>query len=354
MRRLSSGVLLWLFLTAGACTPGVETGHSHDSSQSESGTPEETLDQNRTHHSDKPAESATSIAGNPDGAIRLMRSGSDCQFIVEWQPGQIDERFNLSSTDIERAMKRVQALWGGAVEQFELTRATDQGIVIDFQYDNRQELIDNESSYQKHLREQEILIEQRQADYEEKRGRFERANRSFLQRAEEIQRRVDSLNEWVREVNDQGGFTDDQLVRFEAEREAIDQRQHSERAQQTELEALAREANQAMNHVNEAIDRRNEMIGHYNETFAGKRLFTSGHYQRSNGRDTITIYQFQGETGLQRVLAHEIGHALGLTHLNNPEAIMFEQVSGLSTPRGLRLTQEDRQAIGDRCHSLRP
>ncbi|MEX1212548.1 MAG: matrixin family metalloprotease [Balneolaceae bacterium] len=282
------------------------------------------------------------------------REGNTCRFEILWKFGEIDKRFGLSPTDIDRAMNRVQELWGGAIDEFHLTRTEDRGIEIDFHYDERQELIDGESVFRDRLREQEIRIEQHQRIYEEKHHAFEQANQALLKRSQEFQRDLDALNTWVREMNDGGRFTDEQIARYEREREQIEQRQRTGLATQSELQMLARDSNQAMADVNEAIDRWNEMIDQYNEIFAGQRLVTSGHYQRTNGRDTITIYQFQGETGLQRVLAHEIGHAIGLSHIANPEAIMFEIVSGHVTPFQLRLTADDRNALHQLCMEIQP
>jgi predicted Zn-dependent protease len=80
----------------------------------------------------------------------------------------------------------------------------------------------------------------------------------------------------------------------------------------------------------------------------GKRLgseFYGGDYVSKDGKQTITIYQFDDENRLVRVLAHEFGHALGLKHNDNPKAIMYRLMQSDS----LNLAPDDIAALKERC-----
>ena len=73
--------------------------------------------------------------------------------------------------------------------------------------------------------------------------------------------------------------------------------------------------------------------------------FEEGTYQEGpNGRE-IDIYQFDDEGKLARVLTHELGHALGLEHLENPKAIMYRLNNGVNE----KLTADDIAALKKRC-----
>ena len=60
-------------------------------------------------------------------------------------------------------------------------------------------------------------------------------------------------------------------------------------------------------------------VDHYRDV--GSRLsgeFEEGFFKSKEGRQSITIYHFENETKLVRLLVHELGHALRLKHSDNP------------------------------------
>ena len=70
-------------------------------------------------------------------------------------------------------------------------------------------------------------------------------------------------------------------------------------------------------------------------------------YVEEGGDRRIDIYEFSTEEKLVRVLAHELGHALGIDHVPDSKAIMYE----FNEENSLTLTDADKAALVGVCES---
>ena len=106
---------------------------------------------------------------------------------------------------------------------------------------------------------------------------------------------------------------------------------------------MADQINDAGARNNQLVEGYNEDVAVFNNRFGGTREFTQGDYQG----DHINVYQFRDRAELILVLAHELGHALQLEHVDNQASIMF-YLMGEQPPQP-RLSAEDIEAFTLSC-----
>jgi len=112
------------------------------------------------------------------------------------------------------------------------------------------------------------------------------------------------------------------------------------------LNELADAINSAGVILNKLIATLNLQVSKYNTVGASTgKEFNEGEYVRDAGGTTINIFQFNDNDQLIRVLAHELGHALGIDHLSNPKAIMYYLNEGGNE----KLTADDLSALKTLC-----
>ncbi len=98
--------------------------------------------------------------------------------------------------------------------------------------------------------------------------------------------------------------------------------------------------------LNKLIAELNLQVNTYNTVGASTgKEFNEGEYVSNAGGTSINIFQFDDESKLVRVFAHELGHALGLGHLDNPKAIMYYLNEGMNE----KLTADDLGALKKIC-----
>ena len=174
---------------------------------------------------------------------------------------------------------------------------------------------------------------------------FRALDASYSDQLASYNRDQDSYSQEVKHWNSIGGAPEGEFHYLESKRQSL-------RKQPALLEANRQALNRLTDELNELIRKRNALLilanseaSAFNDSESAGVQFEQGRYVRTGGEEWIDIFQFESKDGLLVILAHELGHALGIKHNANPSSIM----SPLIHTDRLVLTAEDEDGLKAAC-----
>ncbi|TVP54574.1 MAG: hypothetical protein EA351_12900 [Gemmatimonadales bacterium] len=256
-------------------------------------------------------------ATGPDGSDGLLeeevaaRGGSaePCAVPLGWRIGDIDPRFGVSEAEAERAMVRAVEYWEEVAGRTLFRRDADEGLPVRFVFDERQAVMQERSRRAEELDAIDARLDTRRAQLDRA---FERLNTE-----------VGRHNEWIREWNERGGAPPEVLRQIEETQASIAMRERELTEQAELLNRDVRERNRFWESLREEFPARTVESAYYGEQVRFRRGRVSEVTERE-----IRIYYFDDREELVLLLAHELGHALGLGHTEATGAVMSEVHTG--------------------------
>jgi len=217
-------------------------------------------------------------------------------------------------------------------------------MVVNFIYDERQAYADAEAETRAELNAAQSVNENLNTQYEQLVTTYNALQQAYEVKVAAYQERLATYNETVARYNKAGGAPPVEYERLQSEGESLEDTRTELETEEKKLRSLVEQINTISERGNQVVEQYNEEVETYNDTFGEAREFTQGTYT-SNG--TIDIYSFEDQYELRLVLAHELGHALGIDHVPGTDSVMYFLIGGQANP--VTLTANDTAAFTAIC-----
>jgi predicted nucleic acid-binding Zn-ribbon protein len=272
--------------------------------------------------------------------------GTTCQVPMMYKIGNVDERFHLTASDTAAAIAEAEVVWEQPRGRnlFTLTKTTPT-LTINFVFDERQERILSEASLRQNLDTKEYTTEEIKAQYDKLSATYATMKTAYDTAVAHYETRLSAYNDRVAAFNKDQKASEDTYLSLTKEKKLLEAELLRLQSSGAKLESLATQINDIGEKGNIIIEQYNDGVHTYNNQFGEPSEFTQGEYQ--SGTHEIDIYSFKSHAELVNVLAHELGHALGLDHVEGSSSIMYYLMANQPYPP--KLSSADQSAFVATC-----
>lgn len=256
---------------------------------------------------------------NTQSFLANKLSYSLCDQPIKYKIDTVDPKFNLSRQEFTSDVDQATQIWEQPVGKDLFVDDPKGELSINLIFDERQSLTNQINQLENQVQENKQNLTPQINEYKKESADFETKLENFKK----------EVNDW----NSKGGAPEDVYNR-------LIQEQRNLQKEADRLNQLAKSLNLSSQDYNSQVTQLNQTIRTFNADLAQRP--EEGIFKGPENR--IEIYFNISHSELIHTLAHELGHALGLSHIQPPKSIMYGKTNQM-----LILSPDDLVALEEVC-----
>ena len=284
------------------------------------------------------------IIATGSGFFVYYQGTSICRNPLDYGIGTVDSRFSISRDKLLSVTREAEAVWEKGVNRELFNYKPEARFKINLVFDERQQRTVEANQSEITIEVSRGMYDQLLAEYKQLSDLYQTKLDYYNNLVDLFEIKLDAYNSKIATINARGGATPKERQELETERKYLESQKAILGSLRSELTSFVLRVNSLGDKVNYLAKQLNIEVDTYNQRFGEAREFDQGEY---NGKE-INIYQFDRIGDLRLVLVHELGHALGIEHVENAKSIMYYLMDKQDIKNPI-LSEEDIRAFTERC-----
>lgn len=270
-----------------------------------------------------------------------------CTQPITYSLGSFDPKFGISQDKFLADINQAVNIWDAPINKTLFQYSATGKLKINLVYDARQAATDKLKSLGFSIDDTEASYNALKARYDSLSADYNAKKQSLAVAVAAYEKQRQAYEQTVTYWNNQGGAPRNVVDQLNQQRDQLNTQAAYITTEQNQLNSEVDSINALASELNRIGTELNKDVSAYNtvgQSQGGE--FEEGLYTADSSGQRIDIFEFNDQNQLIRVLAHELGHALGLGHINtNPQAIMYY----LNQGKNEKVTADDIFALKQLC-----